>query len=540
MQINFSEIPGFSNLFLDYLYEFDNCKVFFNKYFRDTDKYENQFKNRITPDDTLRVKLRSIISEQYSLRNPSKLTIQNINSIENEKTIIIISEVQPFLFGGPLSVVYKIISAIKLSQKLKEDFDEFNFIPILWIEEENASLSEITNFTFTDKNNSLITLHCKTDEREAEHDTTAGIIRLKNEIAELVNKFSSLSPRTDFSDDVVRRLVQSYKSGATFTEAFSQYAFRLFDEYGLVIFNPSDKEVKKLLAPVFRQELINFREHAEKLVETTAALDDIYSADEKLVPLNLYLTVESRRFLIEPAENQFRLHTKRKRISEEEILAILKEEPERISPSSLLLPVCQNYLFQTGFRIADAAEISRLAQSERLYYFYDVEPPFIYPAISATLLEEQAAAYIRRNDLQLQTIFISKTESGDETIVNAADTLDELFNDAKVDIAEILAGLEEQLSLTDNDSGGEIRIAAKQTAELLEFFRDKIKLSQRQKTNDKNKQLEEIKTAIYPAGSLHERKVATISFLNKYGTELIKILFSKLSVTKTEHQIIEI
>jgi len=540
MQINFSEIPGFSNLFLDYLYEFDNCKLFFKKYFRDADKYEEQFQNRITPDDTLRVKLRAIITDQYSSRNPSKLTIQNINSLENENTIVILTEVNPFLFGGPLSAIYKIISAIKLSQKLKEDFDGYNFIPLLWIESENAELDEITNISFTNRNDSFSTIRFNIDNEEAINEVSTGSIKFGNEISELVEKLINLLPQTDSTEELTKRLLKTYRKGENFITAFSEYVYKLFDEYGIVIFNPSDKKVKNLLAPIFRQELINFREHAEKLVETTAELDEFYSADEKLVPLNLYLTVDDRRLLIEPVNNEFRLHTKRKRISEEEILSIIKNEPGKISPSSLLLPICQNYLFQTGFTISDSFEISRLAQSEKLYDFFEIEPPFIFPAISATLLDEHISTYLKQNELSLQTVFIDGIEPEGSAIENNSNILDELFNKAKVDIAEILAGLEEQLNLTDNESGDEIRNAAKEMSQLLETLRDRIKDSQQEKAHNKNIRFEQIKSLVFPEGILQERIISSLSCVNKYGDDFIKILFNKLSVTKTDHQIIEI
>ena len=539
MQIGFSEIPGFSNLFLDYLYEFENCGDFFKKYFRNSDKFEEQFRNRITPDNTLRVKLRSIISGQYSLRAPSKLTIQNINSIENENTIAVITEIQPYLFGGPLSAVYKIISAIKLAQKLKEDFDEYNFVPVLWIESENSNFDEITSFYYKNKDGLFSDLRYGSTGDEADESTFKELI-FNSEISELANVLFQNLPQTNFTEQTLKRLLQSYKTGATFTEAFSEFAYKLFDEYGLVIFNPSEIEVKKLLAPIFRQELINFREHAEKLVESTAELDDLYGADEKLVPLNLYLTIDNQKLLIEPVENQFRLHTKRKRITEEELLRILKDEPEKITPATLLVPICQNYLFQTGFRIANGDEISRLAQSEQLYDFFDIEPPFIYPAISATLLDEKSLKYINENDISFQTVFLNDSDVGNIDAVNQSNAIDELFNMAKVGIAEKLAELEEQLNLTDNDSDDEVRNTAKEISLLLENLRDKIKLSRRMKEQKLNSQLEEIKNAVFPHEVLQEKRFATVAFINKYGEDFIKILFNKLNVAKTDHQIIEI
>ena len=44
MFINFCDIPGHQNLFLDYLYEFDNVKDFYKYDFRDREQYKKIFK----------------------------------------------------------------------------------------------------------------------------------------------------------------------------------------------------------------------------------------------------------------------------------------------------------------------------------------------------------------------------------------------------------------------------------------------------------------------------------------------------------------
>jgi len=45
MYISFSDIPGHHNLFLDYLYEFDNVKKYFSHDFRDKENYLKVFKS---------------------------------------------------------------------------------------------------------------------------------------------------------------------------------------------------------------------------------------------------------------------------------------------------------------------------------------------------------------------------------------------------------------------------------------------------------------------------------------------------------------
>ena len=40
MLINFSDIPGHQNLYLDYMYEFESVKEYYKYNFRDREKYK--------------------------------------------------------------------------------------------------------------------------------------------------------------------------------------------------------------------------------------------------------------------------------------------------------------------------------------------------------------------------------------------------------------------------------------------------------------------------------------------------------------------
>lgn len=73
--------------------------------------------------------------------------------------------------------------------------------------------------------------------------------------------------------------------------------FKFFDKYGLVIFNPQAEDVKRLLVPVFRKEIENYRAHATKLISVSAGLDEEYHAQVKIRPINLFVNNERGRYL---------------------------------------------------------------------------------------------------------------------------------------------------------------------------------------------------------------------------------------------------
>lgn len=162
----------------------------------------------------------------------------------------------------------------------------------------------------------------------------------------------------------------------------------MFDNYGLIIFDPQDAEVKEMLKPIFKKEITDFRAHSEKLVNISANLEEEYHAQVKVRAINLFYHTDEGRYLIEPVENEFRLKRKRKKFLFDELIDLIEKEPARFSPNVLLRPVVQDYLLPTAFYIGGPSEISYFAQVMPLYNLYQIEPPIIFPRASATLIEK--------------------------------------------------------------------------------------------------------------------------------------------------------
>ena len=174
----------------------------------------------------------------------------------------------------------------------------------------------------------------------------------------------------------------------------------------MVIFDPQDAEVKKVLKPIFRKEITDFRNHSEKLVHISAKLEEEYHAQVKVRPINLFYSTDGGRYLIEPVENEFRLRRKRKKFTYDELMALIENSPERFSPNVLLRPICQDFLLPTAFYIGGPSEVSYFAQAIPLYNLYGVEPPFIYPRSSATLIEKNISSLLEKYNLKLSDILI--------------------------------------------------------------------------------------------------------------------------------------
>ena len=287
MYINFSDLPAHQNIFLDYLYEFEKVEKYFNKNFRDIDEYPAFLSELANYNRPQRESVINIIKKQYKNLNPSKQTEVNLDLLSSNKTFAVVTGQQLGILGGPLYTFYKTITAIKLCRSLKEKFEGYNFVPVFWLEGDDHDLDEVSYINFIDKANELASIRYGEVLEDGINKGSVGHIKLNEGIEKFLKDFDEQTRDSDFKKDMMNLLASSYKEGISFNEAFKNLMFDLFDEYGLVLFNPQDVEIKKLLKDIFRTELENFRKHTDVLVEKSAELEEEYHAQVKVKPINL-------------------------------------------------------------------------------------------------------------------------------------------------------------------------------------------------------------------------------------------------------------
>lgn len=266
MFINFSDIPGHQNLFLDYLYEFENVADFFANDFRNRENYLKIFRSISESRQDFASRIPDIISNQYANLNPSGKTAQNIKKLADKKTLAIVTGQQLGILGGPLYTFYKIITAIKLSQFLSERYDDYNFVPVFWLEGDDHDFNEVRTIKIIDDNNSLVTVGYKEEIEEDDLKQSVGLIKLDNSINDFFTALEKELKETEFKSSLLQQLKNCFQEGRTFKAAFRDLIFNYFDNYGLVIFDPQTDEVKQLLKPIFKKEITDFRIHTEQLV----------------------------------------------------------------------------------------------------------------------------------------------------------------------------------------------------------------------------------------------------------------------------------
>ena len=541
MFINYSELPGFQNLFLDYINEYENVEKFYPKNFRESEDFFKTFSELGNYDRPHRKEISKIIRNQYSNFNISKQTESNIVSLASPNTFAVVTGQQVSLFGGPMYTIFKTISTIKLANLFNEKYSDYNFVPIFWMEADDHDFDEVSSANILDKNNSFITLNYFDGLDEELNRGAVGNVVFNSNINNTLADLDEALRDNEFKNDILSFLKDCYKEGTTFKEAFKKLLFHLFDENGLIIFDPQDSSVKNLLLPVFEKEINNFDLHTTTNILKSAELEEVYHAQIKVKPINLFYTDETGRHLIEPVEDGFRLKGKRKRMDKDELMNLLYFDPSTFSPNVMLRPVCQDFLLPTVVYVGGPSEISYFAQVIPNYDFFNVVTPILFPRASATIVESRQLAIINKFKLSLSDFTYDENTLIEKVIKQISEfDFDEIFTNSEAEINNVLLTLKKHLLTVDESLLQPIEKSILRIEQTLETLKEKSKSAEERKHQIVISQLQKVRNVLFPNNTLQEREINFIYFANKYGIDIIKWIMNEIKTNKIEHQLLEV
>lgn len=540
MPVKFSEIDGFSKLYTDYIENYQKLSNYFAADYRQAESFPALFQKIAAAQRPHAAALKQIITSQYKKLTPSLKTFHNLNLLDKKNTLFVTTGQQLGMFGGPLYTFYKTITSIKLAEQLASEYPEYSFIPLFWLEGDDHDIDEVDFVQIFDEAGQTVRLLYPSELAGPDKRMTVGEIRFDDQIYQLFDELDKNLRNTDFKERLMGLLRSAYFPGNSFKEAFKALMFELFDEKGLIIFDPIDPRVKELLKPVFKNEIENYRTHMEKLIRVSAKLDEEYHAQVKIRPVNLFMKQDNERFALEPDENGgFRLRRKKFSASKEELFTAIENNPGLFSPNVLLRPVCQDFLFSTAFYVGGPGEVSYFAQVSVLYEEFGLQMPVIYPRASATIFEKSIVNTLSKFGFTPGEVFIL----GDGLIEAGLKQVSELnlaghFDSTTETIEQTMAQLRTAIASVDKTIADASETTKKKMLGYLSELRTKATDAEKRKHETSVRQLTKVLSVVFPEKSLQEREISFIYFANKYGLDTLKQLFNELKHDEFGHQII--
>jgi bacillithiol biosynthesis cysteine-adding enzyme BshC len=467
---------------------------------------ESSFKNKI---------LTQVIREQYNtIGAAGKTVFESLDALEKGEALTITTGHQICLLTGPLYVIFKIASTIKLARILQAEYPQKKIIPVYWAATEDHDFEEIRSIFLNGKKytwNPPLPV-----SGAVGRINTSGMEEFFREL-----EFGENNPLT--INHIYRVFKKAWTEQATLSDAMRKAIHELFGKYGLICLDPDDARLKKAAARLFENEL--FERPSYPLIKNTSeSLHKLgYKTPVEPREINLFYLKDGIRERIVINQNRWEVLNSEIRFSADELKAEWENHPERFSPNVALRPVFQEMLLPNIAYIGGAAEIGYWLQLKSVFNAFATPFPALIPRDGFLPIPKSVYQTFRRygfsdEDLMakpdtLLKRYVSEKMGTTLSVEKEAEAIDTLFRQLKERFAftgpqaeKTFGASEKKLQLELNRVKAKALKLAGKKEESLQLFL--------QKTNG----------LVQPEGMPAERKYNFLEFTGIWGDDPVKSL----------------
>jgi bacillithiol biosynthesis cysteine-adding enzyme BshC len=467
-------------------------------------------------------------------------TFANIERLREKTAVAVVTGQQAGLFTGALYTVYKAVSVIKTAEILRRT--NVNAVPVFWIATEDHDFAEIAE-TFVLNGSGQLT-QIKINAAPENENLPVGKIKFDDSINAAIKDLFAALPRTLEIDNLKKIVRESYEPNRSVGEAFARMMARLFANYGLILLDPLDGDLKKLAAPLFSAAVAKSNEIAAALVARGSELKSSGYHTQILVENNsfpfFYFDADGKRRALQRRENgkiQVKAANLEFEIADLQILAM--KNPSALSPNATLRATVQDFLLPTICYFGGAAEIAYFAQTAEVYRILKRPVTPILHRDSFTIVEPNVRRVLEKYNLRVPDFFQNPKALHSKIVENFLNSDAALvFAEAEERINIELNHLDKILISTAPTLSDNLAMRRRKILYHIGALRQKFHRAEIERHEAANRRLANAFAAIFPRGNLQERTINVTSPLARHGTNLIQRLYETADAENTAHKII--
>ncbi|OOV18792.1 bacillithiol biosynthesis cysteine-adding enzyme BshC [Flavobacterium sp. LM4] len=524
--ISYQTSGYFSKLMQDYLDQKPELKPLYN-HFPTLENFEKQIVEKQSNfDNANRIPLVNTLKKQYQNIEISDSTKQNIELLALENTFTITTGHQLNLFSGPLYFLYKIISTINLTKELKSKYPSNNFIPIYWMATEDHDFEEINYFNFKGK------------KFRWNKESTGPVGRLSTEgLAEFLEIYALELGSSTNANTLKKLFEDAYLKHDNLADATRFLANNLFANYGLIILDADDADLKRAFIPFVKEELE--KQTSFKTVQKTIEQLQDYSVQVNPREINLFYIEDNLRERIIFEKDKYYVNNTRISFLKEEILKLLESNPEKFSPNVIMRPLYQEIILPNLCYIGGGGEIAYWLELKSFFDAVNISFPMLLVRNSVLLATEKQAKKADNLNLSWADLFTKPAD-----LVN---TITHKLSAFPIDLSVQKETLEQQFKYlyeladqTDKSFSGAVKAQEAKQKKGLENLEKRLLKAQKRKLQDQLERVTDLQCELFPNNSLQERQANFSEFYLEKGEQLIPLLIQKLKPLEHNFDIITI
>ncbi len=471
----------FTKLFLDYTSD-NNCLKPYYEAYPSKKAFSEKLITREFNADTRQV-LHTIIKNQYQNIDFNHKVTENIDLLAKSNTFTITAGHQLNLFTGPLYFIYKLVSVIKLTEELKKEHPQHNFVPVYWMASEDHDFAEINHFNLFGQK-----------------------LKWENEQQGAVGRFNLQGMET-FLDGLPAELDHFtcyYRESPSLASATRKLVNKLFGEYGLIVLDADAPELKRFFTPVIAEELSEQTSH-EKVSAATNHLTQLgYKGQIHAREINLFYLDNGLRERIVEQNGIYKVLNTDLSFTSEEIQDLAKTKPEHFSPNVVLRPLYQELILPNLSFTGGPAELAYWMQLKPLFKHYNVSFPILVPRNFALYINKASAKKLDKIGISNEELFLPWDVLKKHIVDRAqGDTLH--FEKEHRLLAELAEILSYKSKLIDASLQGYVGAETNKMQKQLTDIEKRLSKAAEKKETDSLGQLETVYQKLFPNGSLQER-----------------------------------
>lgn len=341
-----------------------------------------------------------------------------------------------------------------------------------------------------------------------------------------------------YGHEIVSLLKQFYKEGDSIQQATFRFVNALFADYGLVVLLPDNPSLKKLMVPVFTDELLN--QVASDIIEVSA--DKLekggYKVQASAREINLFYLKDDLRNRIELKNEKYRVVDSSLVFSEDEMVKELQQHPERFSPNVILRGLYEETILPNIAFIGGGGETAYWLQLKGLFEHYKVPYPVLILRNSFLVLEQKWKEAVSKLNFTMEDFFLPEQELLNRLVARDSKNQTKL-NGSMTKLEELYESFKKQASTVDASLEKHVESLKSKTVYLLQELEKKMLRAEKRKFSDQQRQIHTIKSHLFPGNGLQERIDNISYYYAKWGTDFIRSLYDHSLTLEQEFVVLQ-
>ncbi|NNF18328.1 MAG: bacillithiol biosynthesis cysteine-adding enzyme BshC, partial [Flavobacteriaceae bacterium] len=472
--IPFSKTGYFSQLIIDYLDQKDHLKPFYNSY-PELASFGSQLQRKSDFfTEEARLTLVRTLQQQYEATPLSPASSRHISMLESSNTFTVVTGHQLNLFTGPLYFLYKIISTINLCDELKNVYPERNFVPVYWMATEDHDFDEINYFNFRGK------------KIQWNKDASGAVGRLDNQGLQAVFDSFKLELGAGENADRLKDLFRkAYLKHLNLASATRYLVNELFGDYGLVILDGDDVQLKKQFVPYMKKDLeqqLGFK----AVTQTIKELEKIpqkYGIQVNPREVNYFYLKDGIRERLEYQDGHYYVLDTDIKFTGEELLKELDQYPERFSPNVMTRPLYQEVVLPNLCYIGGGGELAYWLELKSFFEQAEVPFPILQLRNSVLMISDKQAGKAERLKVKATDLFLKQSSLINKKIREISN-IDIDFGPQREQLVQQFSGMYELAEKTDKSFLGAVKAQEVKQLKGLDNLEKRLLKAQKRKLSD--------------------------------------------------------